>query len=515
MGDRAAKLRKLNDFRRRLPHCSASSLSAIMLDVRENGLPECGVSRTRLREARDLQNSEPTPFGPILQTAVVIDKHDVEQNLTIAHPLALLWTASSDSNSFSAFLQQKLKDHPPSFEKPWNLVLYSDEVTPGNPLATLNKRKFHAIYWSFLEFGVNALSREEGWFCVTTEYSVLVAALHAGLSQVVVVVPKLFFSEDVNLASTGMLLPCGDRLWAQVGGILQDGGAHKSVWQSRGDGAPKFCLLCKNLFVNESNIIDEDGTNLLTCNVLKWTGLVAASSMDLRRNARYLATKVDTMSPDAFIALQQSLGLTHHKHSLLLDTYLDAYLDPVAVYLHDWMHALFVDGVFNLTLYLLLEAFIQGGCKEIYEVYSQYISNWSWPCHILSKHLPDIFSIDRKDKHRAAQHIKCQASDGLSLVGVTALFVMKVLLKLKGMHIIQVDCNKECYACLALVDVIELTQVSSRGSLQPQRLLEAVEKFLGLFENAWGCELMVPKCHWLLHFWKQLQHNGKLLSCFV
>ena len=113
MCDRAAKLRKLNDFRRRLPHCTASALSAILSDVRKHGLPECGLDRNRLREARDLQNSEPTPFGPILQTAAVIGKDDVEQQLTIAHPLAMLWVASSDSSSFSEFMQQKLKDHPP------------------------------------------------------------------------------------------------------------------------------------------------------------------------------------------------------------------------------------------------------------------------------------------------------------------------------------------------------------------------------------------------------------------
>ena len=514
MGDRAAKLRKLNDFRRRLPHCSASALSAIISDVRKHGLPEGGIGRNRLREARDLQNSDPTPFGPILQTAVVIDKGDVEQHLTIAHPLALLWVASSDSSSFSAFLQQKLKDHPPSLEKPWNLVIYTDEVTPGNPLATLNKRKFHALYWSFLEFGVNALSKEESWFCAITEYSVLVSAFHAGLSQVVAVVLKQFFSEGVNLASTGMLLPFGGRLWAKLGGVLQDGGAHKSVWHARGDGASKFCLLCKNLFHEKSGIIDEDGTNLMACNVLKWKDLVPASSMDLRRNARYLANKEGTMSAEAFIDLQQSLGQTHHKHSLLLDTYLDAYIDPVAVYQHDWMHALFVDGVFNTILYLLLEAFIQGGCKDVYEVYSQYISNWSWPDHILSAHLPAIFSHDRRGKHRAAKHIKCQASDGLSLTGVTAMFVVKVLLKLKGMHVMQKDCSKECYAFLALVDVIDLIQVSSGIKLQPERLLGAAEHFLDLFKDAWGCKMMVPKFHWLLHLHKQLKLNGKLLNCF-
>jgi len=159
MGDRSAKLRKLNDFRRRLPHCTASALSAILADVRETGIPD--GDRNAMRNARDLQNSEPTPFGPVLQTLTVFDNDDEEQKLTIAHPFALLWKASSECDSFITFFRAKLADHPPSLENPWHLLLYTDEVTPGNPLATLNKRKFHALYWSFLEFGVTALSRED------------------------------------------------------------------------------------------------------------------------------------------------------------------------------------------------------------------------------------------------------------------------------------------------------------------------------------------------------------------
>ena len=241
MGDRKDKLRKLNDFRRRLPHCTASALSAILADVRKNGIP--GGDRHALRFARDLQNSEQTPFGPVLQTLKVFDKHDGEQQLTIAHPIALLWKASLECNSFMAFFLLKLREHPPSPEQPWHLLFYTDEVTPGNPIATLNKRKFHAMYWSFLEFGVNALSREESWFCVITEYSIHVHPLSAGLSQVVAVVLKCFFSEGVNLALTGVLLLVGNpgiRLWAKICGTIQDGGAHKSAWHSRGDGA---CLL--------------------------------------------------------------------------------------------------------------------------------------------------------------------------------------------------------------------------------------------------------------------------------
>ena len=66
MADRAAKLRKLDDFRRRLPHCTASALSEILADIKVNGIPEGGTSRHRLKDARDKQNSENTHFGPIL-----------------------------------------------------------------------------------------------------------------------------------------------------------------------------------------------------------------------------------------------------------------------------------------------------------------------------------------------------------------------------------------------------------------------------------------------------------------
>ena len=50
---------------------------------------------------------------------------------------------------------------------------------------------------------------------------------------------KCCFSDGVNLAGTGALMEGADgttvRVWAELGGALQDGGAHKSVWHCRGD----------------------------------------------------------------------------------------------------------------------------------------------------------------------------------------------------------------------------------------------------------------------------------------
>ena len=74
MDDRAAKLRRLNSFRRRLPHCSANALAAILNDIKANGMPEGGTSRRGFKDARNLQNATQTPWGKTLQTTSVIDK---------------------------------------------------------------------------------------------------------------------------------------------------------------------------------------------------------------------------------------------------------------------------------------------------------------------------------------------------------------------------------------------------------------------------------------------------------
>ena len=52
-----------------------------------------------------------------------------------------------------------------------------------------------------------------------------------------------------------------------------------------------------------------------------------------------------------FKELEQSLGVTYHPRALLLDATLDNIVRPVEVYVHDWMHGIFVDGVFNIVVF--------------------------------------------------------------------------------------------------------------------------------------------------------------------
>ena len=357
--DRPAKLQKLDHTRRKLPFVSASACSAWIQAIKNDpSLLETPSQRKDFQQARDDLVGHQTAYGPMLQRISLTKTDDSTMDLFVAHPWAVLETAVSKSQQLKSFITKQLRKNPCTADNPWHIVLYSDEVTPGNTHAPQNNRKFQAVYWSFLEFGPAALSHEEYWFPLMTEYSSVVKECSAGMSQVFSKLIKLFFDPqgwNAHPSSGGFLLHAlGIRLFAVLETVLQDGGAHKMVWHSR-DGS-KVCLLCKNLFSVSSEIQDTNGTGLLTSGATKLTDLVPETSESLRDKARHLEFHRNLMNGEQFDELQQGLGLTYHKHMLLIDREVD-HVDIVEVFMHDYMHAFWVDGVFNLLVFLLFEAF--------------------------------------------------------------------------------------------------------------------------------------------------------------
>ena len=115
--------------------------------------------------------------------------------IALANPFAMLYAALDKSANMRALFQDRLAVQPCSLERPWSIILYSDEVTPGNPLNTANNRKLQCIYWSFAELGFVALSHEECWFVLVVELSSTVSNIAAGMSQVFgCMLHKFFFS---------------------------------------------------------------------------------------------------------------------------------------------------------------------------------------------------------------------------------------------------------------------------------------------------------------------------------
>ena len=88
--NRAAKLQKLNHFRRKLPHVSVRALGAIATAIAEEGAPDGLQNRNELRAARDSICKKTGPYGPILDHASVSGKEGGMISIALANPYNIL-----------------------------------------------------------------------------------------------------------------------------------------------------------------------------------------------------------------------------------------------------------------------------------------------------------------------------------------------------------------------------------------------------------------------------------------
>ena len=162
MAERAAKRARLLDFRTRVPYCSQSALSALLRIAEAEDLPGA-ASRQEIAAARDSVAAIDTPYGMLHQQISAWTTSGGELKLEVQAPFPCLWQACRVSAQFSALIQRCRAAKPSTIAAPWKLLLYCDEVIPGNQLAYNAGRKFWAWYWSLLELGSAALADEVTW----------------------------------------------------------------------------------------------------------------------------------------------------------------------------------------------------------------------------------------------------------------------------------------------------------------------------------------------------------------
>ena len=148
----ARKLAKPDCLQGRLPYISSSALSSVLKLVKCEEIPEATSARS-LRRARDNTVDTNTPYGKLHQKVTIKDAE-----LEVQAPLPMLHHLCETSACFSKLMQALPQCSPTS---PLQLVIYADEVLPGNPLAVTQERKLWCFYWTILEFGSAVLSDED------------------------------------------------------------------------------------------------------------------------------------------------------------------------------------------------------------------------------------------------------------------------------------------------------------------------------------------------------------------
>ena len=132
--NRPAKLRKLDSLRRRLPHMSQNEMAALPRDVEEHGLPEL-TTRQSMTEARTLVANTRTLHGPII-TQINVDGVDGSTTSILCFNLLSYMVACFDQcESWRKLIVDRHQSSPSSVESPWSLIVYTDEITPGNLLS--------------------------------------------------------------------------------------------------------------------------------------------------------------------------------------------------------------------------------------------------------------------------------------------------------------------------------------------------------------------------------------------
>ena len=66
-------------------------------------------------------------------------------------------------NGMSRLYAEKLRDNPPSPDKPWRVVLGCDEYTPGSKVVPANRRKSMALDFNVVELGPDILECDANW----------------------------------------------------------------------------------------------------------------------------------------------------------------------------------------------------------------------------------------------------------------------------------------------------------------------------------------------------------------
>ena len=496
---RAKVTDQLAQIRYTLPYVSQSALAAIINWARVHDLPDVCSTR-EIRKARDDASANiSTCYGPLLvEHDFAHADDDLFTKIELLNPFSMLFHMFETSKFFRDCMEHILASHGPCLPtNPLELILYSDEVTPGNQLAHKNKRKVQTIYFSFAEFG-ELLKYDELWVTCTVVACTEVAKIQGGWSAVVAVVVKQFFSpsdpsQHMTEGGISLRLPDGQRLWLFVsfGWQLSDElAASLQVYCSKGANGLKPCKWCCNVFdhktVRASVFSDPWAVTHDEPNIRKFVmhtpDTLAKIIADLKHTA-------ETRGGGALSALATAMGYSYEPHGILFDPYLFQLVEPTEHSIPDPMHVLYVNGMVNhhvgrMFYEMRFTTFTYASAYE-------FCTQWTWPAALGSSVHTGVeaLSSSRAAASLAAQNFKASASELRSLVPVLSYFAAETLKRSCTLT----DKQKEQLQCFLLLSVVlQEYEAGCRGYCDLDRMeshlqlhMESFVRLLG--ETGIGC----------------------------
>ena len=455
------------------------------------------VSTKRQRLAADIASASQaeTPYGQLVKT---LDIQDFK--LPYICPFALLWQLTQVSAGYAALLQSRIGDAL------GRVVLYVDEVIPGNNLRPDHARAFYSVFWLFLDYPDWLRSSAFGWHDLIVIKASVCEEIRGGISAVVACLLRVFWgtaSGAYNMQTLGVRVasPRGDRvLRAEFCVFLVDERAEKFITGAKGSSGSKMCLSCRNVVgridpasvrppFRHFSIPGLDGCEPQT---------VATFNADLE----YLRSQHGAVTATEFKGMQQALGIAFDLNSLPYSDMRGYARIPESRFC-DWMHNLCASGgVVQYQVNQFCLALRTSGLSL------QSLDDFQQRCRLphCQSQLKKSFFKDRVATTDVA-HIKAFAGEILSIICVLHLFSDIVLapIGVMGAHVSLARLISRILQILRLGD----------GAVQHVAALQrlALQFHTEFLVAAPQC--VKPKLHYMHHTGQQIARHAANLSCFA
>lgn len=504
---------------------SQSALANLLKDVEANGVPLAFSRATQHRARSDLCDTR-AQYGPLVTSRALQSMHGGKPERVVVgfqNPLAFFNYHCEHSPHYAQIVRDAMAKHPCSPSNPWDIVLYQDGVDPSDGLAKNKSRKSAVFYWSFKQFGYEALAHEQVWGTVTAMRTHKAVKLDGGMAQLTHHVLEQFFGDVHDIRMSGVsaqLHGTQDRvkIFATLGIMLADMPAISEMLTCKGHGGTKCCPKCCNA-THHKPPAGADPLHLHS----DWA--VPITETDIGKFKQYSNTQMKKavqkiheykdnvrsgeLTKDELENLEQVYGWTYNEWCPLLNEKFPVKWADVIMY--DWAHVYVCNGIGDSEFGSFMHAMSK--CKKgdlsdcTYANMHAYLQQFEWP---KSRGNPLHLFGDPNDHARYLRNrdFPCTASEFITLTPVLKRYLKRVTLR-SGAAPAHVE------SMIACLEVIELLMAVNRNAVTPEKLHAAIEKHIRLYKIAYGEDAIRPKHHYALHLAGMLELHKVLLSTFT
>jgi hypothetical protein len=459
-----------------------------------NVLSSLGVcsSRSAKRKLQQIKRSTDEFVVPLGLPGLDIRMVDVVQ---------LMKKLAEQSGAFGQLLAKAALDHK---GMKLQLIVYFDEITPGNVLAADHQRKSTLVYVAIKQFGCY-LSLESSWLPIAVVRHHTMEAVAGGLNGFMA---KMILELQKQFSRPFCIAGSAQAVMVQVDLnflYLADEAALKGLLGAKGASGVKPCMKCKNvLYKAAAAQTHDDYFVLISEKNYRCFDVLSDSELDVLANS--LMEAAASKPQKEFEELQKHLGYNWIPTGTLVNPVIRSTLQ-IQNFLYDSMHVYFSNGIFSAEMNLLFRSLKTKTGLTCASFQSLLRADWIQTGSVSATKFALVAAA--REKLFRGEFYKGSASQLLTLIPFMCFFVVTVLESMD-------DVADEVASMVCILTSVAYMQRAKHGErIDVQRLLANQSKHMERFLKAYGLDAVRPKHHYQFHVSTQLATHGFLLDCFT